>query len=171
MRLLGMARLSRGVPLLCLFVSSAFILSGCDGGEAADQPNTVPVDGVVTYKGEPVEGATVVFFMEDAPRAASGVTDAEGKYKLTMYDRGDGTVVGTHQVTVTKVKAGAAMSDADMQKMLDDPSAMAAESEMTGGPTAPGSELPEKYSVRATSGLTADVVAEGRNTFPFELTD
>ena len=75
-------------------------LFGC-GGESL--PKRVPVSGSVTYKGKAVEGATVGFLCEGAPRMASGITDKDGKFTLTTYEPNDGAIPGKHTVTVTKM--------------------------------------------------------------------
>ena len=65
------------------------------------------VKGKVTFLGKPVEGAIVSFNAEGAPRFAVGETDVEGNYRLSMFDKNDGAVVGQNTVTIT----GAAASE------------------------------------------------------------
>ncbi|HJT31296.1 MAG TPA: carboxypeptidase-like regulatory domain-containing protein [Pirellulales bacterium] len=55
----------------------------------------VPVHGTVTYQGEPVEGATVVFTGKgERGRAAADFTDAEGHFELWTYVNSDFTADG-----------------------------------------------------------------------------
>ncbi len=170
-----MSRHSNGVCVWLLSLACLGGFAGCGSG-GAERPDTVPVDGTVTYNNKPVEGATVSFSTEGSPRVSSGVTDAEGKFQLTMYDPGDGVMVGEHTVTIAKsTGAGSgAMSQAEMEKALNDPSGMAGQmqaQEAGKGKDAPKSEIPEEYASGMTSGLKATVTAEGPNTFPFQLAD
>jgi len=143
-----------------VFAGLPFLLAGCGGEE---RPDLVPVSGVVTYQGKPVVGAEVVFHNDDAPRAASGVTDAQGKFRLTSYEDFDGAVPGECIVTVAKVETDAAINDAN----AEDPSAAYGEGMMA---AASGdmseiakNELPEKYADPSTSGLTVTIKKEGPN--------
>ncbi|MEQ1824767.1 MAG: hypothetical protein ABL921_02440 [Pirellula sp.] len=73
-----------------------------------DQYPTVPVSGVVTCEGKPIANATVNFTpMADQGRpegrrgrVALGMTDKDGRFKLTTYANDDGAIVGKHKVTV-----------------------------------------------------------------------
>ena len=152
------------------------LLSGCGGG--SDRPETVPVTGTVLYNGKPVEKAIVSFSCEGAPRSATGVTDAEGKFTLSTFGLNDGAIVGTHVITVNKPdpkadQAPATANGAD-EKLLDDPSAMTAEMvKMAESPDAvpPFSGLlPEQYS-GASSPLSETVSGSGPNEFVLQLTD
>ena len=149
-------------------VMAAFplILVGC-GGE--DRPDLVPVSGVVTYQGQPLANAEVVFQNDKAPRAAVGTTDAQGKFRLQSYENFDGAVPGDHVITVSKIQADAAISGAD----VDDPSAAygggmdaAASGDMS---AISKSELPDKYADPATSNLKETVTKEGPNEFEINL--
>ncbi len=120
------------------------LLAGCGDG----RPQRVVVTGTVRYNGTPVEGAHVMFTPTGA-RPASARTDAEGRFELRTFDPADGAVVGTHLVTIAKMGS----------TNPNDPYA------------ARSSSLPERYRRTETSGLTAEVTAEGENDFTFELTD
>lgn len=63
-----------------------------------------PVSGRVTLKGEPVDGAIVIFHSTSKQVSAQGLTDADGRYRLTTYEDGDGAVAGEHIVTVRKTE-------------------------------------------------------------------
>lgn len=80
-----------------MFLLAAMIV-GCGG------PKTVPVAGVVTIDGQPLTRG-YIFVMPENQRAAGGEIDAQGRFKLTTYDEGDGCYLGTHQVTVTSTEA------------------------------------------------------------------
>ncbi|MGQ0636681.1 MAG: hypothetical protein ACT4QC_18885 [Planctomycetaceae bacterium] len=72
------------------------LLAGCGG---ADRPALAPVSGVVRYDGEPIEKISVSFVPRKGA-ASIGVSDAEGKFRLTTFDENDGAILGNHAVTV-----------------------------------------------------------------------
>jgi hypothetical protein len=153
-------------------------LAGCGGSSddaaVADRPETSPVTGTVTYQGKPVEGATVSFLSTVVPipgqptdaSSAYGLTDAQGTYRLTTFETDDGAVPGEYKVTITKIQTpppGAQVSMDDPNYNPDSPAQTAA--------ARPVYLVPERYSDRGTSNLTATVKAGGGNTIPFELKD
>lgn len=140
---------------------------GC-GGSA--HPDMVPVSGTVSYQGQPLAGAQVVFHNDKAPRAASGQTDAQGNFTLTTFEPGDGAIVGEYRVSVAKIQGAAELSSASAA----DPSAAYSQGMMAAASGDMSSlqkhELPTKFANPQTSGLTATVSKDGPNKFPFELT-
>lgn len=160
---------ARFARVVCCF-AALMIVSGCGGDAPKDAPTLFPVSGKVTYKGAPVEGATVSFSSPKSPRVATGQTDAQGVYKLTTKSSNDGAVEGEHVVTIRKVVAAAGatqMTPEDYAKMMS--------GNKTGAPPIQvdnsNGGLPAKYADGATSGLKRTVVAGDDNTFDIELTD
>jgi hypothetical protein len=149
------------VPLLVAL--AAVQLAGCGRtvrAKATGRPKVYPVSGVVMYQGRPVEGATITFHRTDGRLSAVGLTDENGRYRLTTYGGFDGAAAGQYQVTVTKHRpaAEAAVSE-------DDP----AYRNPLPNPQPPTPLLPAKYAQTATTDLLATVTAEERNDFPFNL--
>ena len=108
----------------CLLGLAHVSLVGCGGVD--DRPRVYPVSGTIMYKGDPVEGANVSFFTDAAPRAATGVTKADGTFQLSMFGANDGAMAGAHTVTVTKMEPGApAASGPSPEEMMNDPAALA----------------------------------------------
>ncbi len=144
---------------LGFFVFASLIAIGCDGcgGGGTPRPKCAPVSGTVTYKNEPVAGATVTFWTANAPRAAIGQTDAKGNFQLTTFDPNDGAIVGTHSVTVTKPPESAPANATEM-----------ATAKPAAAPTKP--PLPTKYALASSTPLKFEVKS-GSNTAPLELTD
>lgn len=70
-------------------LAGMLVLSGCSG----NSPEIVPVTGTVTIKGRPYRNVLVTFVPTqpglDGNMKASGVTDAAGKFTLTMPGRDD----------------------------------------------------------------------------------
>ncbi len=153
----------RKLHLAGLLVVSAFALlasHGCSKSNAGD-PNGRPVTGTVTYKGSPVEGATVTFTSTGA--SAFGKTDAQGKFKLRVPG-GENVLIGNYQVVIAKKETPAAAP-------TPSPEAYVAPNPNAPAPPAPKDLLPAKYAVAAESGLTATVTADGKNDFDFALAD
>lgn len=80
------------VPLLLL-------LPACG---PTDPLTCYPVAGEVRYRGQPVAEATVVFHAQGngPPSRPLGITDKDGRFKLTTIRNADGAPVGTYRVTV-----------------------------------------------------------------------
>ena len=138
--------------------------SGCGPASDVERPETAAVTGSVTYNGEAVAGAVVSFSPTgEAKDGAIGTTDAQGKFTLQTQWGAKGAVPGSYAVSVTKTE-GIVTSEADL-----------AEAQIGAPESAPASEassaLPAKYGSSGTSGLTAEVSADGENNFTFELTD
>jgi len=152
--------------LLC-----GLLLVGCSGaeGDAGRRP-TAPASGIVTYKGKPVEGATVSFISVQDPIPAFGVTDAQGKFTLFTYEEGDGAVIGEHEVTINKTEGG----KPGERRTGEDPWNLETYNPPAFGvlpPPVVKHLIPEKYSVATTSSLKATVTEEGPNEFKFDLID
>jgi hypothetical protein len=151
---------------------------GCGGPVG---PDTEPVSGVVTLDDQPVEGARVVFApTTGGGTAASAITDAQGRFKLTTANPGDGAVPGQYAVGISKTE-GENVVDVSTEGMSEQEAMEAAakayySSEAykdTGNPDAKTEVkelLPVKYKNPGESGLKADVAPGGQNEFTFELT-
>ena len=90
----GWCLLSAGLTLLLATAA------GCGG-----KYTPVPVNGVVTLDGKPVEGATVNFYaVGDSKdgRVAHGTTNKEGEFRLSTLGKEDGALPRRYKVVVTK---------------------------------------------------------------------
>ncbi len=56
----------------------------------------------MTLDGKPLDEATVTFHSSANNVAATGVTDKDGRFKLTTYNQNDGAPEGAQKVVVTK---------------------------------------------------------------------
>lgn len=88
----------RHLRLIPLILVAA--VSGCGAGG----PPTASVSGVVTYQGEPVKHAKVMFFPQGIPDAVTGFaqTDEEGKFTEVISGTKTGAFVGSNWVTITE---------------------------------------------------------------------
>lgn len=150
--------LNRIAALLVTFLVAS---SGC--GDAGLSGTNV-VTGVVTYKGTPVDGASVTFSPTGEGRAASGFTGTDGTFTLTSLNPGDGALAGTYDVIIAKIETSGGMSVEEAEAYLQ---------QHNQPPPAPKSKdlLPTKYKNPAQSGLTATVSDGGENHFTFALED
>jgi hypothetical protein len=129
----------------------AITAAGCSGG---DELLLADAAGTVTYNGDPLEGATVIF-VPDSGLPATGVTDADGRF--TWNTRGEpGAVIGAGKVAITAVEQLIVVEGRE-------PTAQELENMSR-------SLIPDKYGHPMTSELTAAVKEDEKNEFTFALT-
>jgi hypothetical protein len=155
-------------------VTVVFVLSVALAGCGSDGVDLVDVRGKVTYKDQPVEGATVSFFPEKGP-LATGQTNADGEYTLSTGGKA-GAVLGDHKVSITKFSGAMANAPEQSDQPPDGPIDPSKDPLATAMQDAAGgelkSEVPQKYAAPETSGLKATVTSdESKNVFDFPLTD
>lgn len=147
----------------------ALLLSGCGGGGegAAKREKTLPVSGKVTYRGQPVTGATVTFSPGQDPNRKAGfaVTDDNGNYTIGTYVVGDGAIEGTYFVTVSKAMPTTVRQPDPPEDQYVPPEDMPP---VKTGP--PVQMIPAKYATSTSSGLTFEVKV-GNDKFDIELKD
>ncbi len=149
-------RLLNPIPLFLVLVVAA-TLSGCSG--KANGPELARVKGTVTFQGQPLKNATVVFLpAQQGVRLASGTTDDNGRFELMTDVPGDGAVLGKHRVTITVRAVEQSLTQEEQSALL-----LAGKSVPQGKPL-----IPEKYFQFETSGLSAEV-KESANTVNFDL--
>lgn len=137
---------------LCLAVPA---LVGCSRG-----PRTVAAEGVVTFKGQAVEGAMVMFSPATAGQGmpAFGTTDAEGKFTLrTQQGIASGLVPGEYVVTIVKTR------EVPTGEKIPNPEGGFDEMKRV------EHLLPQKYSTASTSPLKVKVEAGNVKPFQFDL--
>ena len=163
----------------CLGALGAVVFAGCGGGEDERDP-VYPVTGTVTRNGTALEGAVVTFVPQgEGAKAATGTTDASGKYTLTTWAQGDGAQVGSYRVTVTKYDSPAGQPaagatpppDADPNSLVLQEEYPAGYNEMEAGDQPPSKNmLPPKFADPSQSGFTAEVTEdESKNVFEFNI--
>jgi hypothetical protein len=154
---------------LCLILCSVFF--GC---QSKGVP-TVPVEIVVTYKGEKVEGALVTLnpmAKDGSQRTAAGMTDVAGRVAITTPSGGKGAMEGDFKITVIK-------SPSIGGKQENVPQYASYEEVMTNAPKEEkkmGSDpfvhlLPVKYASEQTTDLQITVKKGNSNSWTFNLID
>lgn len=129
--------------------------AGCGN---SDRPPLAEATGVITFEGQPLKNAMVVFAPDGGERLATGRTNEDGEFELFTFSPGDGAVIGKHQVSVVAREEPVPTSGGG--------------SSMAGGPSAPKQTkavIPQKYLDAGTSGLAAEVTDGGDNYFEFDL--
>jgi len=160
----------RWKPICLLGLCAGLVIFTACGKKARTGGMPVsPVQGVVTYHGNPVVGADVIFYSQEPDLPSSfGRTDDKGVYSLTTYSSNDGSPAGRKLVTILKVKAPVA---AEKEASIESPEYVPPPPNGVPAVPPPKPEIPLKYASRETSGLTANVQAETENTVDFELQD
>jgi len=163
-----------------LVLSGLFVLVGMNIGCHSDTIPVHPVTGTITYKGENIEGATIMFVPSNSNGyEATAITDANGMYSLTTPSaRRGGAVVGSYNVFIEKTivvdrtgKPIAPESTIYVPDITKDPSAYvpASAADNSRVPIT-RSMLPAKYNNINQPLLTA-TVQRGKNVFIFDLED
>lgn len=129
---------------------------GCSGA-GGPSVETVDVSGTVTLDGKPLEGVAV-HFSRSMDHAGTGVTGADGGYKL-----GNGAEPGENKVYFTAVES----VDEGEEDDADTDTGMAEDKAATGGE---GPAIPPKYTDAANPALTFTVPAGGTTEANFDLT-
>jgi hypothetical protein len=104
-----------------LFLRGAVVLGGC--GKGISVPSTVPVSGVVKYKGKPLQGIRVTLHSQSAGSKPefipSGQTGPDGKFSLSTGAPGNGAPPGTYVVTFEKPEIGSPASTGSIETEVD----------------------------------------------------
>lgn len=108
-------------------------------------PETIPVSGVVTLNGDPIEGAQIAFLSTDGKsRGGFATSKDDGSFSASTFQANDGVLPGKYSVTVVKYPA----MDSDVGVDMDS-------EEYTGEEVAEAEEiknlLPAKYAEKSTT--------------------
>jgi hypothetical protein len=138
-----------------LFGLAALALVGCGENtqKGPEKQKTVPVTGILKYKGKPVPNASVGFHSLDGKVASHGRTDAAGTFVLTTYEPQDGAPPGRYKVTAA---AGGA-KEIEPGVLEDEP---------PGGFKSP---IPTKYANPNNTDIVVEVNETGKNDLTIDL--
>lgn len=109
------------------------------------EKETAAVSGMVTLDGKPMTTGTVMF-VPDTGRAAVGVIEPDGTYRLSTYRPDDGALVGRHKVSVAIPEGSETRS------------------------VRAAVAIPPRYMSPESSGLTFEVLAGTENQADWKLT-
>lgn len=141
-----------------------FFLQGC-GGTEDKRPQRTAVSGIVTFDGEPIEGASITFRpVEESGQTANGRSNEEGQFQMGTFEGTDGVVAGDYIVMISKIKSTSSPEVLPEDDPNYDPDPQPE--------PPPENLLPEKYSNAETSGLTVTVLkGEPITDLKFELSE
>jgi hypothetical protein len=144
----------RPLGWLAFFLAS-MVVSGCKEGRL----DVNPVHGQVTYKGQGIPNATVIFY-PTGPVAEQlkkmrpyAYADNDGRFSLKTYVTGDGAPAGDYRVGVIAVMGS------DRESAKGSPTKLVALPRL----------LVQKYANQETSGIEVTVEPGENNLKPFEL--
>jgi hypothetical protein len=147
-------------PIVAVAVLSCL---GCGGSDSskANRPKVVPADGLVTYQGKPLEGATIVLSPTgEGKHGASAMSDANGQFQLSTFPPDLGAVPGDYKVAVSKQS---------VVVIPEPPPGMHAEDMPR--PPKPKALIPDKFANPEKSGLTTNIPEAGKTDIQIELKD
>jgi hypothetical protein len=127
---------------LALALVAPFWMVACGSGGIP----TVPSEGTVTFKGQPLATGQVLFQPETGPPGVTGLIE-NGKFTLGTNVDGDGAPPGKYRVAVFSYK--------DVR--------------LAGGETASRSIIPDRYTNPEKSGLVVEIPKGGKNDIKIEL--
>ena len=146
----------------CIFslvvISVGILLSGagCGESERSVPDKTVNAEGVLTFRGMPLEDFLVTFHPSGKQRPATGKTDATGRFKLGTNDVGDGAVTGSHKVTAVYVgPTSSTNQEAGKEEVVAPPVAKV--------------QIPAKYFTPEATDLTVELSASGSTDLKLDL--
>lgn len=145
---------------LCVSALIFCVFAGCGGGHQF-KFDAQKVEGTVLYKGAPLSQATVSFapkIDDDGSKFASGKTDENGKFTLTIRPGGEpgkGTTPGDYLVLVSR------KGDKPVRYEKSDMGDVPIYEET----------VPKKYQSKLHTDLSAFVEKKPKNEFVFELKD
>ena len=144
------------------FLAIAVLLGGCN--KAPGLKGLYPVKGKLTWDGNPVAGASIMFsptFTGENARAAGAVTNANGEFTIQTLMPDDGVYPGEYLISVSK---------RELDKVYTEEELAAAAAKNISLPTSAHHVLPTKYANGETSGFKVTVVAGKNEPLLLEMT-
>jgi hypothetical protein len=135
----------------CLgMVMGLCLICGCGRDDVpANRPAVAKVIGTVRFKGEPLPNAQLTFYPRGAGDFGTALSEKNGQFTVSTYDRFDGAVLGFHNVTVEVFPEGPMVPGFEEEYRKKSP-------------------IPLKYMNRETTPLTVEVQKSGNN-FDLEI--
>lgn len=145
---------------MLLAVASCAGVAGFGGCRPAGSAPTVPASGRLVYAGRPLPDIELVFTPHDGRRGFA-LTDAEGRFNVSTFARGDGAVPGKHTVTLWPRQPVAAVA---ADSFLARPTA-GSDADLAGLP------FPKKYATTGDTDLIVDLGEKGARDLELVLKD
>ena len=140
------------------------LVVGCGG--TVDKTPRYQASGKVLLEGAPVDGAVVAFSREDGQATAVAMTDDMGTFQLNVPPGKRGVPAGKYRVSVRKTVVATTTKEpttfAEMEQAHK-------AGQVAEPPAPPKLAIPPRYGDPATSQLSEEVSASGKNEFVIEL--
>ena len=134
------------------FSALSVAVLGC--GPSVNVERVAPASGVLTFKGKALDGYKVTFNPGENRRAATAITDANGKFKLGTNKEGDGAAVGKHRVAISFISEQVTgEAGKEVFKTLT-----------------PKQKISKDYENASTSGIEIEIPSAGNNQIEITLT-
>ncbi|MDR2170341.1 MAG: carboxypeptidase-like regulatory domain-containing protein [Planctomycetaceae bacterium] len=135
---------------------------GCSNGSKLS--GLVPANGELQVNGKVMAGATISFNPVNESRAASAITDANGKFKAMTLNPADGIYPGEYVITVTKIEERGEIKEIAVkdEKERNDQNIEDTREIIE--------HIPQKYVARDTSDLKITIPNEGDKNITLNLT-
>lgn len=168
---------------ICILTLAVSLFSGC----AKPSVPLAPVEGIITYLGSPLAGATITFIPEKGP-IAIGASDMNGRFRMSTGGF-PGVVIARCTVGVTVAAPAAEDSSAKAKEAISKAPKNAAEAQnylnsagqiqrdqaaankakSKSKVEAPKSLIPAKYNQPESSGLIYTIEPGGKKDLKIEL--
>ena len=147
-------------PRVFIILAVLATIAGC-----AKQIPVAEVTGIVKLDGKPIPNVRIMF-MPDPKKGtvgpiSSGLSDDQGRYKLTCEDEREGAVIGWHKILVYNTGQNLFKTPRNGRRDDDAPAEKVK-------PKPPGPKVPEKYTASGKTPLDLEVVA-GKNELEIPL--
>lgn len=151
-------RLARWRTIAAMLLAIGGVVSlGCRPPGSAP---TVPASGRLVYAGRPLAGIDVVFTPSEGRRGFA-TTDADGRFTMSTFARGDGAVPGRHVVTLwPHARPDVVITDSYAAR------ATASSEEGAGNPP-----FPKRYASTGDSPLVVELGDKGSRNLELQLED
>jgi len=141
---------------------AAVVIAGC----GSEEPEAT-VEGTLRFNGKPLDNCLVTFLpesrqKEDHGRHSSGLTDAQGHYRLRSDDQREGSAIGPHRVTVQDLSVSTGV------RRLDHGTVDADGGDRSPPRPAQRSRVPAKYASLANTPLQYEI-KPGDQTIDLDL--
>ncbi|MDR2642490.1 MAG: carboxypeptidase-like regulatory domain-containing protein [Planctomycetaceae bacterium] len=150
--------------VVVITISLLFFMCGCSNRSTL--VGLVPAKGILKFNDKPVDGATILFSpVDQQSKAASSVTDANGKFIMRTLNPNDGVYPGSYKVVVKKTEE---RGDIEEPVNADE---LGKKGRIVVKDTRELIEhLPQKYASFSTTDLTIIIPAKGNKEIEFKLT-
>lgn len=142
-----------------LLLGLTLVAAGCGNG---DRVTVYPVRGSVMFDGKPMEGGGSISFVPlegQSGKAAGGTIERDGRYVMSTYGDGDGSMAGKFRVVIGQSVWDEPMNRGDGQAGSSEPVRTIGEHD----------EIPAVYGDFQKSPLTVEVTRSNPPEVNFDL--